>query len=758
MDILDLERAHESLGRFLERCEMPCARATAIARFIASISDDLQGRSYYLLEICPWLREALLDDRDACWDPEHVPLIRRAVAQFAQLGEFSEAERRDLDQRLARAGTAGVNGELPSSEQRPGVERPAAGGSQVCLPLPLVCRTPTLPGQDNGSDDVGSMAALTVALRAKDPGQDAITWNNGNALKATTDMRAFRDVADDIRLAARETMHRLADLPHPPGGRAPIRTADFGRFDVERLGFDLSIPEKLMPVAGDSIGLALAAAMLGAMIGVLRGGRALRPREDLAWTGVVLPSGEVRPVERSSLAAKVRVAGAAGLAGIVVPRGMAMLARQVAERRGWNAEIHEVGNLLEVLQHEGLLREARLPSALVQGVRRPILGKALLIGAIAVAGLTLLAALPRILDEAGVHWFPFWRPFPPVKELRVPAITLPGFSIAVPGTRDIVVQPPPSVGIRFAQITDNLGGELQGRPCVVYGLGQNSVLGRHGSVEIRDLRSDRVVRSRVIETSETPFEPRHLLHDAHYDVKAGVVADVDSDGGDEIVVCAAANPHPFMAVQVLEDTGANTLGCTGSVLHAGHLENILAYDFEGDGRLEIVAAGFHYPSRGMSLLVLRRGDFYAPRGADSSEAAGSQAWSLDRQPCAAHLVVPRLPGYFEATGVAELGSFLLGLREDDGSGKAIRVDIKAGVTKAYDYLMNVPPDLDVAGIGIIVNQPQVDQCQRWLQAGVKIDFSSPEYLERWKHLFRRTRTIQMEWVSAESEDQSGSNR
>ncbi len=744
MDILDLERAHERLSKFLERCELSCARAAAVAHFSDYIPDDLQGRSYYLLEIAPWLREALRDDPDSCWDPEHVPLILEAVAEIERAGGFSADEARDFAQRAARSGPRGWDDPPAPGAQEPTVGPRPAAASQIRLPLPLVCKIPAFHAQGDGAEEVGSLAALTVALRAKDPRHAAITWNNGNALQATAEMRAFRDVADDMRLAAREAVHRLADLPRVAPNGLRIRAADFGRFDVERLGFDLSIPEKLMPLAGDSAGLALAAAMAGAMIGALRAGRARRPREDLAWTGVVLASGEVRPVDRSSLAAKVRVACAAGLAGIVVPRGMGPLARQVAGRRGWSPEVHEVGSVLEVLQHDGLMREARLPSALVRQVRRPILGKTLMLTATAFAALALLAVLPRILDEFGLRTYPFWRPFPPAHELRVPANIQGGFTLALPAARDIAVLPPADAKIQFAQISDNLPGELQGRPCLVSGASYNATLGKNAMVEVRDLRAHRVARSRVIETAGTPFEPRHVRHDAYYNVKAGAVADVDRDGTDEIVICVTASPYAPAAVQILEDDGAGNLICTGSVLHDGHLEYLLAHDFEGDGRVEIVAAGYHQPSRGLSLLVLHREDFYAPGAGDAAAAASAHPWSLDTQSCAGHLVAPPLPGYFEVTGVSELGGFMLGLREVAGSGQEIHVDIRAGVTGAYDYLMNVPPDLDVAGIDIVVNQPQRDQCRRWLHEGVTIDFSSPEYLDQWKRLFRRTRTIQVE--------------
>jgi hypothetical protein len=755
VDILDLEHAHESLRSFLQQCMMPSARAVAVARFIQAVPRDVQGRSYYLDEIGPWLGEALRDDAYACWDLEHARVIDAAVAELEEAGVLSPNEATKLHALAARKSRRDSPRSFPTGGSVSG-----AAAAQVQVLIPLVCKIPAGPGQES-ADFVGMLAVLTASLRAKEPRDDPITWNNGNTLKATAGLRTFHDIAADLRVAARGAMHHLtgdagrSDDPRssgPSDGQVIVRAAAFQRVDLERLGFDLSIPEKQMPLAGDSIGLALAAAMAGAMVGALSGGRALRPREDLAWTGTVLASGEVLQVDRASLAAKIRVAHAAGLAGVVVPRGMGLLAREIIRRCDWDGEVVEAGSLLEVLGSADLVRPWRLPESLSRGLRRPILGTRLLAGGVIVAAVLLTGFLPRILDEFELRWYPFWRPFPPVSALRVPAQVRQGFTLALPGIRDIRVLPPPDREIGFAQISDNLEGDLQGRPGLVCGVSQGSAGGQHGYVEIRDLRVNRIVRPwRVIETAGTPFEPRHTLPGVHYDVKAGVLADVDQDGRDEIVIAASANPDAMMVLQILERNGSGDLVCTGSVLHRGYLESMLAFDVDGDGRLEIVAAGYHGPSQGMSLLVLGREDFYAPPSDSTSAAKTLGRWSLDTQPCVAHLVVPLIPGYFEIAGVTHLGEFMLGLREGYGAGKVIRVEIGAGTTLAGDYLLNVPLDLDPAGIDLIVNQQQVDQCQRWVRDGAGTDFSSAEFLERWRGLFRRTRTIQMGWDEAGAE-------
>jgi hypothetical protein len=763
VDILDLERACESLRFFLEQCVVPYARAVAVARFVHAVPADLQGRAYYLAEIGPWLSEALRDDAYVCWEPEHARLIATAVDALEDAEVFTATEAGELRQLAERECLGDPPGR--SSEQEP--QRDARGAqslgdgcsrrdesspapaAQIAVHVPLVCKLPAGLRPQVTDDYVGLPAVLTVALRVKDPRDDPLTWNNGNALTATTGLRAFHDVAADLRVAAREAMHRLAEMTGRTHEGLGVQAEAFRRIDLERLGFDLSIPEKQMPLAGDSIGLALAVALAGAMAGALNSGRAWRPREDLAWTGTVLPTGEVLQVDRASLATKVRVARAAGLAGIVVPRGMGLLAREIMRRYDWDGEVIEAGNLLEALANGSLMRPWRVPASLASGLRRPILGRTLLACAGAVAIIALVGFLPRILDEFAVHWYPFWRPFPQVSALCLPAVVRPGFRLALPGIRDIAVPPLPGRGIGFAGISDNLEGSLHGRPCLVRGIGQDPEGGHHGLVEIRDLRVNRVVCSRVIETAGTPVEPRHVLPGVHYDVKAGVLADVDQDGRDEIVISCAANPDAMTALQILEQNSSGELICTGSILHQGHLERMLAYDLDGDGRLEVVAAGYHGPSQGMSLLVLRREDFYAPPR-DSASAAAVGPWSLDKQPCAGHLVVPLLPGYFEVSGVTHLGELQLGLREGEGPGKLIRVEIGAGVSVSADYLLNIPPDLDVARIDIVVNQRQVDQCQRWVRDGAGTDFSSPELLERWRALFRRRQTIQMGWEPAEA--------
>ncbi len=733
MDILDLERAHETLRSFLEQCVMPCARAMAIARFVQDVPADLQGRGYYLAEVGPWLCEALRDDAFVCWEPEHGQLIAAAVSALERAGVFSAVEASELGRLAVRAGTF----------HPPRDESPLAAAAQVSVRVPLVCKLPRGPRSPAADEYVGVPAVVTVALRVKEPRDEPITWNNGNALTATSELRAFRDVAADLRVAAREAMHLLAESAGRDREGLGVRAEAFGRIDLERLGFDLSIPEKQMPLAGDSIGLALAAAMAGAMAGALNGECAWRPREDLAWTGSMLPTGEVLQVDRGSLAAKIRVAHAAGLAGVVVPRGMGLLAREIVRRLDWQAEVIEAGSLLEVLGNRDLMQSWRLPASVAGGLRRPVLGRNLLVAAGAVAALALVGFLPRILDEFGAHWYPLWRPFPPLSELRVPALVRPGFTLALPGIRDLEVLPPPGRGFGFAGISDKLAGDLGGRPCLVCGVNQDSEGGHHGFVEVRDLRTGRTLSVRHIEGAGLPFEPRHVLPGVHYDVKAGVLADVDRDGRDEIVISASANPHALTTLQIIDGTEDGHLARTGSLLHNGHLEHLLAHDLDGDGRLEILAAGYHGPSQGMSLLVLRAENFYAPPENSSSAAAGP--WSLGEQPCVGHLVIPMLPGYFEVRDVTHLGGFGLGLREAEDSGKLIRVEIGAGSSVASDYLLNIPRDLDVGGVDIIVNQRHADQCRYWVRDGAGTDFSSPAYLERWRAMFRRTRTIQMGW-------------
>jgi len=771
VDILDLERAYETLRSFLEPCTVSCARAVAIARFVLAIPSDLQGRAYYLAEIGPWLREALRDDAFACCEPEHARLAASTVKTLEQAGVFTPAEARELRQLAAGEGPSstprrpadgeprrGARGELPSSGRGARIDGAApAPAAQITVCVPLVCKLPPGLGPQGIDDYIGVPANLTVALRVKDPGNDPITWNNGNALTATAELCDFHDTAADLRVAARDAMHHLAEATRAAREGLGVRAEAFGRVDLERLGFDLSIPEKQMPLRGDSIGLALAVAMAGAMVGALGNHGALRPREDLAWTGTVLPSGEVLQVDRASLAAKIRVARATGLAGMVVPRGMGLLAREIMRRHDWSGEIIETGSLLEALGNSSLMRPWRLPASLTSGLRRPILGRNLTIAAGVVALIALVGFLPRILDggiggQAAVHWYPFWRPFPPVSELRVPDVVRAGFTLALPGIKDIKIAPPPGRGIGFAAISDHLDGPLHGRPCLVYGISQESKGGRHGFVEIRDLRTDRIERSRVIDGAGTPYDPRHDLPGLHYDVKTGVLADVDQDERDEIVIGAAANPDAYMSLQILEDSADRQLARLGSLLHQGHLEHLLAYDLDGDGRLEIIAAGYHGPSGGMSLLVLRREDFYAPPAAGAAAATTAGRWSLDGQPCVAHLVVPMLPGYFEVSGVTHLGAFSLGLRDAEGSGKLIRAEIGAGTSLVGDYLLNIPPDLDVAGIDIVVNQRHADQCQCWVRDGASTDFSSSEFLERWRASFRRARRIQMGWEAQNAAD------
>lgn len=715
----------------MSSCRLPAARALAGARFIQALPADRVVREHYALQVGPHLIESLRDADDII-DPEHIASIQDALKAASDAGLQVPKDLQDRwSDSIAELNAIAV---LPRSQTTESTsDRPK---TQTVLPVPLVCQLPYSRDGEASAEEMGMIGRLTVTIGPRGPGDEAVSWCNENAQGTTGDDKSLKDEARDALLLARDLALQWCEEERKTPRKTWWSRSARPRVDPHRVTFDLSLPEKQTPIEGSSMGLAMAATLAGALAGCLNGGQGVAPRADLAWTGVLGLFGKVIPVERSSLKTKIRAAQVAGLSGIVVPRDLGPEARSLARGLGWDGAVYQIGHVTEILHREELTAEWILPDALLKACEPSRMGARLAAVGVTAAVLGLFSVAPRLLDELGVHLFPFWRPLPAVSAMQVAEPYRALIRVNMPLCKDMVM---PQFGRRtfeFACLSEELDIDSGPGPWLVYGAGLSPESGEPGYIAGISLRDRKEKFRYELHTSGLPVEPLDDIVEGCYSPKAGVTADIDSDGLDEIVFSSTINPTAINFLQVLE--GQREL--TGSVYHPGHLENLMADDIDGDGALEILALGFHEPSDGMSLVTLRREHFFA-------NAPGTgETWSPEAQPCVGHLVVPIPPGYAEATGVTHLGGFYLEMRPRKEGRRRVLADVVASRAQGrggFDYLISIEPPC--MGLKITVTEMMADSIAAMLDRGLPADFGSKEFLDTWMAQFRCSDMIQTTW-------------
>ncbi len=652
MDRFDqVDAAYERLLTFCQMCSLPRARALAAANFLLSLPNPAGEYASYWEEAGAILVAALREPQACSLDSAEPAVFRQALGLLRENAQIEEGEVAALLARL-----------VPSSAAPPAGMR-ADGAFLIQVPVPLVCELP--PGaHETDVPHLGVLTTVTVAARALGPQDARVVWNNANLGGGSNRLRLLGDVAADVRMIARHTLYDLCRCAAAGGSLEGLSRRALGRIDLDRLGFELSLPEKEMPVAGSSVSLALGSAMCGVMIGLLRRSRGLMPRPDLAWTGLLSPSGEVQDVDADSLRAKVQVARAAGLSGIVVARTQGDLACRVAAEIAWEGEIHTVGTLRELFQRPQLLCPLEVPAAILAACRRPRLQRFAAAGILAIMLLGLVLLSPRLLDEIGVYWFPLWRPPPELAQVSTPGHISAGFQLRVPRMADLHFTPEKGRRYAFALLVPEVGRFKGPGPYLVLGESIDFEDGKDGRVMLLHIPTRQVVAKYQPVSTWLPNAPVRETSANLYNVKRGLVADVDGDGNQELVISITFNPTARCALQILDED----FNHERSLEHPGHLEHLAARDLDGDGRSEIIALGFHGPTRGMSLLVLKVEDFYTVHGAAELQPPsryGTEELSFDpgAQPCYRHIVLPLRPWMeevpdnpFEQLGLFELSA------------------------------------------------------------------------------------------------------
>lgn len=720
-DLSNLERAFHRLIEFAERSPLPLGRALAVATFIHGIPRDHPGRTYYLSEVNGAFREAIGALMGAIVDPEHRTSIEASLADLATAELIAPEVARELVRQLpaAPAGPAGHRG---------------SGLAQ--LGVPVVLNLPLL-FDPSGPQSIGLLLQLTVCPRVIGRRSARIRWHAAQAAEAAGALRSLEAVSADAWSAAAETVrtldeHHAALPPHLPD-RLFQRTRRW-QGALRRVGFELSLSQKEAHTAGDSIGLALAVAFAGSMIGVLCRGRGLRPRASIAWTGAILPSGAVQPIGSSGLQAKVRAAILGGRTVIVVPQGMGDAARAAACAEGASLRVRELAHVSEALTDPELMEPMRVARDVVEGCTRERAIRLAWVAAATIAGALLawhLPPRPQPLDDApagagvSVRYQGLW----------------PAFAPRVDGP------------VVFAGLTRRLEprGSHAARLVVATGISNPHL--RPGELRIYDpiWRRPRMVYS--FEHSGLPYEPAETLANGNFSTKSAVLADMDADGSDEIVVAAAYQPYADSFVWLFRGDGRPV----GAVYHLGHTEAMLAHNFDADPAAEIAVAGLHGPSRGISILVLEGGQFApfvtddARPGAESS----SPSWNRFRQPCLRHLVIPMIDGLEPVQGRASLG-FPTGwierglvpsptaftVEHDARGDNWIEIAVNAANDstageRTSDYIVTFRPS--DGEVNVKVNAVMRDRAAYWKEIGrTPIDFGSDSLIAAWTQRFSCT--------------------
>ncbi len=740
-DLHFLERTYEELHTYLSGVGAAGARLLAISSFIKGIPEDLRGRKYYLEELAPLFAAAQKSLDGNLRDPEFGDIACAAHDELKGAG-------------LLPADSVGPD--VQSVEIRSHV--PNQLTARITVSLPLIRELPPFLAFNNPLSSIGTMAEITISPHSARWKAPRIRWNNGNVEKPVGELRSLDDVAADSLLAASEALRcflgfRVKQESRSSSPRSDshdliqglARTHGAAADPGSARGYNLSLPEKVIPIVGDSAGLGLAAGFLGAMVGGLMGGRLLRPTIDTAWTGCIDPSGAVKSVDFGTLRAKARAAFFSGYSRLVVPDGQGNVVRELVDRDGLEIDIVEVGHLYEVLRHPELFEVWHFPRNLVRSLKFRPVWKAFRRFAAVTAVLGMIYFLPWIAELAGVKMYTYWHPKPDFKNAHVELLNdLHTIRLTVPGLRKPIIIAE-SAQVVFHDVVSNLAGGIPGRAYIVYGISWGPRDASPGAITVFDIEEEVNLWSYQMEEAGLPKELWAGQSGGTISVKGGHVGDFDGDGETEILAAGSFQPWSQSFVWLFGDEGRPT----GVVFHSGHIERYSVADIDGDGDKEIFLLGLHNFSKGLSMIALEREQFHPFM---DGEAAGTETapmkWNLDSQPCIFNIVVPVIPGLADAEGRETLGldgapAFT---RSADGEYLALLyVNVSKRPDNTCDYIINVNMNGEV--VDVIPNAPMVERARFWIEQGkTDIDFVSGEVMERWQETMRTARTIQLSYA------------
>jgi len=550
---------------------------------------------------------------------------------------------------------------------------------------------------------VGRIAVVEVRPRPFDPKLSIVRWTGPDHRPLNVDHRSLESVsAVAITTVAKTLQSRPEDK-------------SVGSLKRPRLAFDCAIHLDDIPVVGESAGLALAVAMLAAYTASVDRRRGKFPRADWAWTGEVTESGDINAVDPEALLCKVRAAFYSGCEGITVPSVQHALAQAAIAEAGSAFLVVGASTVREALLMDEAFEQSELPA---NSIRVPFHKRELNVRILAALILLLLGAAGACIEshKRGTTEGPEVTIEP---SLEVATLHFEGGAPAK-AYSDSLGRP-----FAFAAIVQNCAGGLDGRDqlLLVTKFRQNVP----GGVELRDVPSLDLVWRYTFESDAFVDLRAGIASEGIYNGKTAVVADLNNDGDSEIVVSVSEHPYSTTLLVLFDDAPRPA----ALVYHPGHIEALRAVDWDRDGDLDILAAGYHAPTDGGSVIVLRREDF--------PERELTACTDFGRQPCVAHFVFPRVPHLSEAMSMLEMRAgdegFTVTATADSTPG--FRFDLGIPVAPVTDnvYLISVTSPRNLANVS--ANQTLVQSATTWLaEKRTSIDFTSQSLISEWTREFR----------------------
>ncbi|MBD3235360.1 MAG: hypothetical protein GF330_01485 [Candidatus Eisenbacteria bacterium] len=382
-DIFALDREYQILTDYLRRCRFAPAQAVATAQFILRIPRDLIGREFYLSELSATLIASASASAEHLTDPGLRRMVHDTGLMLRETGVVSGAAGQELERAITRFGGEAHASLLPRLLQ---------DDQTTGFLLPVVHELPPFSTEENGGRFIGIILPLTIEPLPARPGVRADSWMHHGGSLRSSDLTRLEDVSASAYAAALRSARE--QLPRGRGhpNHRPTEQDDRGDDDVR---FRIAHPNPELAIAGQSAGLGLAVAFAGAMLGRQQGDAARKPAADYAWSGRVLPSGEVAAIRSDSLRAKVRAAYFSRLRGIVIPQGNLEDARAALPAGARPFEIHGVRRVSDALGQPELCRAWSLPAQVLADPPRRLspIARGLLVGASALAVVLLGGAL-----------------------------------------------------------------------------------------------------------------------------------------------------------------------------------------------------------------------------------------------------------------------------------------------------------------------------------------------------------------------------
>ena len=679
-------RWDRSLRSFLESTEHPLVRAYAIATFVVSLPEDLTGLSSLRNSYAGDFFRSYREVDPMRLDPKILARIEHAKTQLHHPTAGNTITKRNV------------------TPDRPPVHQETS----CSVLIPLVLEIPS--GHSGGTEYLAMVSRFWICIYCRETGHAPI--DTGVQPGGVTRSTRLDHVARTSYAGAIASLRRSRRFQWPTLLKHTRSSLGFAITDIGIQG----------EVFGRSEGLGLAAVFLRAMLAERNHRWCQRPREDLVWTGGCEANGQILAVEPETLKIKARAAYYSGSAGMVVPQsqigvvqGTIAKARRESRSRAVDRpspfEIHGVGHLTDLLKRDDLLE---MPSRLPNGPRRLttlLWTWTIFVAAVLTASLYLTNLPgPRVL-----------RPIESVLLVTRTGLHLPVIHLAEGTVSSLAVQN------RLESLPERASNQA-----IYLIVGYLPDAASAGRISVSDCSGfwpfgAKEVWRYQFSSSHLPYEPLDEIPEAiGYNPISISAGDLNGNGRDELLVATSA--HPFYPT-VLWYFGQSTKP-EGQVVVPGHLEQnwTILCDLDGDGREEVAAGGTHNPANGVALLLLRREHFRVDR----------PEWSLDRQPCLAHLVVPNHPDLDQINpGFLSLLDPLVAWRKERS---LIQITLSAlgdGLPQSDYVLTFQPPDRVV---GLSANATLVHYSRSSGQ-----DLCSSAFLDDWVGRFRLSRYIIWTW-------------